>query len=778
MVDINKAVVCKAKRRDLFARIVITLGGVTIIASVIGILLLIVGVTLPLFLGAVSEIMIRTPLPDGVAADDILAVGIDRVELEQRGVEDADSVSAYTLARDGTVTFLDFSPAARAKTVAQDASAAGTDLYEVLGRKKAEPPGQDDDLTIVAADTSGTMKHCLLWSDGSLSLLEVVLEAQFDDLGRRSVRHGLKTLATLPAEGAGSEPIRAVARIDSDGGTTWAKLVPNGRIDVTREVVRVTPLGVTSSKKQTITIESDIPGTISAMTLNKAGNTLYAGTENGQLARWKIDKKGRISDREVIKAFDDRRAVTALAMVFGDVSIAVGDAEGNVVTWFPVRREGTKRFAPVHHLSQHGSPIVDIFPSERNKSLLSIDREGGASLDYTTSERQLLSIEGPSPLRLAGYSPRGNAMIGLDADGRLALWNFDWQAGDYSHPEVSWTTLFGKVHYENHDEPKYMWQSSGTDEPKLSLVPVIFGTLKSTIYAMLFAIPLALFSAMYVSHFTTPRFKRAIKPVVEVMAAVPTVVVGFLILLWAAPLVGKWIVGVFASLVTIPVTFVVFMMLWQLLRRFDWAKRLENGYEFMILIPVMVLGVLLAMWICAPVENQLFDGDFRQWLYNASQGDLSYEQLNTLVVSFGLGFAVIPIIFSISEDALSSIPHEMTAASFALGASRWQTVWRVILPSASPGIFAAIMIGFGRAVGETMIVFMAAGNTPILDWSPFNGFRTLSANIAMETPEAARNSTLYRVLFLCAVLLFILTFLLNTAAEIVRVRLRKKYGQY
>jgi phosphate transport system permease protein len=152
--------------------------------------------------------------------------------------------------------------------------------------------------------------------------------------------------------------------------------------------------------------------------------------------------------------------------------------------------------------------------------------------------------------------------------------------------------------------------------------------------------------------------------------------------------------------------------------------------------------------------------------------------LNSLVVAFVLGFAVIPIIFSISEDSLSNIPYNLTAASLALGASRWQTLWRVILPSASPGIFAAVMIGFGRAVGETMIVFMAAGNTPLLDISPFNGFRTLSANIAQEITEAPVGGTLYRVLFLCAVLLFALTFLLNTVAEVVRQHLRKKYGKY
>ena len=144
---------------------------------------------------------------------------------------------------------------------------------------------------------------------------------------------------------------------------------------------------------------------------------------------------------------------------------------------------------------------------------------------------------------------------------------------------------------------------------------------------------------------------------------------------------------------------------------------------------------------------------------------------------------MIPIIFSLAEDSFSNVPHSMTAASMALGASRWQTLWRVVLPSASPGIFAAVMIGFGRAVGETMIVLMATGNTPLMDWSPLDGMRTLSANIAVEIPEApvpdiGVPGTLYRVLFLCAVLLFIVTFALNTAAELVRQRLRKRYGQY
>jgi phosphate transport system permease protein len=195
-----------------------------------------------------------------------------------------------------------------------------------------------------------------------------------------------------------------------------------------------------------------------------------------------------------------------------------------------------------------------------------------------------------------------------------------------------------------------------------------------------------------------------------------------------------------------------------------------------VLVPVILIGIALAALAAPYVESLVFGGNFRLWLYESL--GMRYDQRNCVIIAFGLGFAVIPIIFSIAEDSLSTVPHTLTASSMALGASRWQTLWRVILPSASPGIFAGIMIGFGREVGETMIVLMATGNTPIVDWSPLNGMRTLSANIAVEIPEAPVGGTLYRILFLCAVLLFLLTFALNTAAELVRQRLRKRFGRF
>ena len=152
----------------------------------------------------------------------------------------------------------------------------------------------------------------------------------------------------------------------------------------------------------------------------------------------------------------------------------------------------------------------------------------------------------------------------------------------------------------------------------------------------------------------------------------------------------------------------------------------------------------------------------------------TYVQRNSLVVGFVMGFAIIPIIYTIAEDALAAVPDHLRSASLAAGATPWQTAWRIVIPTATSGLFSAVMIGLGRAVGETMIVLMAAGNTPILDWNVFNGFRTLSANIAVELPEAVRNSTHYRTLFLSALVLFMMTFVLNTFAEIVRIRFRRK----
>ena len=260
------------------------------------------------------------------------------------------------------------------------------------------------------------------------------------------------------------------------------------------------------------------------------------------------------------------------------------------------------------------------------------------------------------------------------------------------------------------------------------------------------------------------------------MAAVPSVVLGFLVGLWLAPIIRSGLVALILSLVSVPLVFVAFLLLWQRARKSIVLERQARGREFLLAGLLLLVGVAVASWLSSPLEQWCFGGDVTTWL--SKHLGVVYDQRNSILISFGVGFMVIPMVFTLSEDALASVPHSMTAASMALGASRWQTLRRVVLPSASPGIFAALMIGFGRAVGETMVFLMATGNSAQMDFSPFNGMRTLSANIAQEVPEAAVNGTLYRVLFLCAVILFIITFLLNTIAEVVRQRLRRKFGQF
>jgi phosphate transport system permease protein len=342
------------------------------------------------------------------------------------------------------------------------------------------------------------------------------------------------------------------------------------------------------------------------------------------------------------------------------------------------------------------------------------------------------------------------------------------------HPESSVRAFFGRLWYEGYDAPAFVWQSTGASddfEPKLSLVPLVFGTLKGTAYALLFAIPLAVLGALYTSQFAHPSLRSKIKPTVEIMAALPSVVVGFIAGLWLAGVVERHLVAVLLGLPLAVVCGTLGIVVWNGLPK-GWSGRARAGTEIGLIVPLLLLGAGLAMVLAPLVETTLFGGDARLWLNRLG---LTYDQRNCLVVGIAMGFAVIPIIFTISDDAFQAVPPSLTAASLALGASRWQTAVRVVVPTASPGVFSAIMVGFGRAVGETMIVLMATGNTPLMDLSPFNGMRTLSANIAVEIPEAPVGATLYRVLFLSAVLLFVMTFLLNTVAEVIRQRLREKY---
>jgi len=762
----------RAKRNDILARWVITLGGVVVIASVVAILGLIAGVTVPLFRSPRAA-AVSTCRPERSSGEDgpVLRIGVDMAM-------NGDDAAAFLWTASGAVAWLDMRTGRR------------------LGQERLLPPGGNPKTTLRYVESVGGGRYSLLWSDGAASLVEIV-SSKSNRNAAGAARYAVRSLAALPApSGAGAtagssssaentagQASRATPEFTtpgllrrSDAGAITRVIHAGATIAILRQTKTETPLGEEETSVHETTLRDDIIAHVRVLTMDREGNTLYAGANDGRLVRWQLDDRGEVARREVIRAFADGRAVTALALVLGDSSLAVGDAKGELTTWSPVNADGTRKLRAIHRLEPHESAIRAILASERNKSILSLSEDGVVHLDHMTSERHLLTIspEKESRWRQAALGSRGDALLAMDGAGRLTAWRID--AGC---PEISAKTLFGKVCYEGYDSPEYVWQTTGGEdfEPKYSLVPLVFGTLKGTFYAMLFAMPFALCGAVYVSYFTTPGFRKAIKPLVEVMATVPSVVIGFLIALWLAPILERWILAFFTSLIAVPATFVVFMALWQLARRFDWARRGENGYEFLAVLPVLIVGVCLAVWLATPLETWFFGGNFRRWLFEGPMG-VRYDQRNSILIAFGLGFTVIPIIFSIAEDSLSNVPYHLTAASMAVGASRWQTLWRGGPSSASPGIFAALMIGFGRAVGETMIVLMATGNTPILDGSPLNGMRTLSANIAVEISEAPVGGTLYRVLFLCAVLLFLLTFTVNTAAELVRQRLRKRFGRF
>ena len=735
----------RIKRRDRVARWVISAGGLAVIGSVLLILLLIVRVAVPLFQAPKAEVFSRFALPPEAPAADVLTVGLDEY-LE----------SSFTLSRDGSFAFFE---ARRG---------------ELLDRLAMEPPVPDAQVKAVEYD--GGHVYELLWSDGSLSLDQVLFQPQFDEQGGRKIVYNHERLALFPPPAAGY-PVRSLARIDDNGRQTRVSLLADNRLLVEQAEISEDFLGNRSEERYEQVLEDTPAEVVTALALDQAGHTLYVGTGSGILLRWNLQDAGSPVLLDRLPAFADRRSITALGLVFGDISLAVGDAQGGLSTWFPVAGDanaGAKRLRRIHTLQRHTDAITTILPSRRDKSLLSLDQSGILHIDHMTSERHLLALENGGGLRHFAFSARGNGVFAIDADGQAVLWTID-----NPHPEVSLGTLFGKVWYEGYPEPAHVWQSSSASddfEPKFSLTPLIFGTLKGTFYAMLLAVPLALAGAVYTSQFGSPWLRQMIKPTVEIMAAIPSVVIGFLAALWLAPLIERNIAALFLSLALLPTTFVLSLFAWQGVRRIQPLRRIERGFEFLALAPVLILAITAA-WVLGPfVESLIFAGDFRQWLFDTAGA--RYDQRNCIIIGFALGFAVIPIIFTIAEDSLSNVPGSLKAASLALGASRWQTVWRVILPSASPGIFAGVMIGFGRAIGETMIVLMATGNTAIMDLSIFNGMRPLSANIAVEIPEAPFGGSLYRILFLSAVLLFMLTFVLNTAAEIVRQRLRKKYGRF
>lgn len=843
---------------DRLAGRIISVGGLFVIAAVFAIMLFLVWVAMPLFgSGSASEphryTLDQTAAPAiSTSIDEYGALGL---ELSREG--HLTSFYAPTGYRVGELNF-DFagvSPSAFARTL------------------------QGDDIAFGFAD--GTVRI------GSLAIESRIVAPKSLPQGLKTLPGGDRTDGTAIYLNVAGDQVRRLAPALSleapvqvapvgtairfldyrVGGTTERPTKTFASIDAlgtARLSAAYAQVNMMTGETSTTIVNTEVPtgldvSTIASVLLNTQGDRLLVMTNDGLVHRFDTRDPAHARLAETARVLPEGVTPTAVGFLNGENSLIVAGSDASLAIWSLIDRKskGTTDgnvLTAIHDFGRQPAPITHLGVSQRTRLFIGSDETGDVALYHATSERRVLTFPSggdKSPLAALILAPRDNAVLAIDEKGGVRIWSFD-----VPHPETTLTTLFGKVWYEGYPEPGYTWQStSGTDsaEPKLSLVPLIFGTIKGAAYSLLFAVPIALLAAIYTAEFMHFRVRAVVKPVMELMASLPSVVIGFVVALVLSPIVENWIAAIVLAFGVIPITLIGLAFLWQLLPQ-PIALRLDGIPKLVAFFIAMIFGVWVAMQSGPLLERAFFGGDFKAWtsgegsaapfifllilpvtfivtfslggriLGNAWRDKLrgrpyhvagayelgrwlaftvialalaallsymlgsagfdarggivdTYIQRNTLIASFGMAFAVIPIIYSIAEDALGAVPEHLRSASLGCGATRWQTAAWVILPTAGSGIFSAIMIGLGRAVGETMIVVMATGNTPILDWSLFNGLRALSANINVELPEAVKDSSLYRTLFLCGLVLFVMTFALNTLAEVVRQRFRKRAAQ-
>jgi phosphate transport system permease protein len=838
------------------ARVVITVGGIGTIVSVGLIMVFLASVVLPLFKGARvgPEDPVAALVEDGapiaqlavdeyanlvavVRADGGLAVRrMDTGDVLERRALFEEAPTAQAWSEDGTRAAFGFADGTvRLASLAFQPSFLGA---EEEGAFAGLRPGElaTDGTGIVERTAGGELRrqaHAVALQDPLPIAGEPIALLDFSTSGRRTV------ICTLTA----GAKLRLYEVSEKKNMLTGA---------VTYR---------TESAELPFAPPPDLGGPL-ALVLSGSGDQVLVVWPAGEAVR--IDARDREAPAvaehvDLVPAEGER--VTALAFMPGKNTLVVGDSAGGLTGWFTVKPEGADTvdgalLLGVHVLAERGAPVTALAPSTRSRLLLAGRADGAIELYQMTTEVMLAAVRtaGGAAVEALDLLPKEDGLA-CAAGGRLERFSLDPR-----YPEAGFRALFAPVWYEGDTGPKHVWQSSGgTDdfEPKLGLVPLVFGTIKATFYSLLFGAPIALLAAIYTSEFLHRRFRTPVKSVIEIMASLPSVVLGFLAALVIAPFVQSVLPGVLALFLTVPLSLLFGAHVWQMLPR-PLTVRLEGGPRLFVIAGALLASVGLAAIAGPAVARAVFGGDIELWLdgqagqafggwlflllplaalvvvllmgslveplfrvksagwshatcaaasfvkfacgtlaagllalagASALQGagldprsDLfglvgTYVQRNALVVGFVMGFAVIPIIYTLAEDALSSVPEHLRHASLGAGATPWQTAMRVVVPTAMSGLFSALMIGLGRAVGETMIVLMATGNTAIMDMNVFNGFRTLSANIAVELPEAVKDSTHYRTLFLAALVLFAMTFVLNTLAEIVRQRFRKRAVQ-
>jgi len=842
---------------DRLADWTIRIGGIGVIVAVFGIMIFLAQVVVPLFTGASLHSATSVKIEPGSRA---LMEVIDEYKVLSTSVDATGKVHAFHIATGTQLEPLAFDLAGKEVT-AFNRTLNGRDLAFGFS---------DGTLRLGTLRVGGTIIDNTDVPAGLRRLNDTDLtdgKAIYTPISADQTRV-VSVAAELSAEAQTAPAGTAIVAIDYRLGGTVERPT---RSFITVDAAGVGRLNRTESRTNMMTgatttteTSSEMPGLpadvhVHALLMTNNADQVYVVEETGNIFRYDTRSFATPELAETVDLLPGDAKVGAIGFLIGEQSLVLGGTDGSVNVYFRLQQAVAKttdgfQLVRAHTLEPHSRPVVAMDASQRGKLFVTADAGGQVWVRHSTSEQVMLKLaaEGNPVYQTIALAPRENGVVGITGAGEAHAWNIS-----VPHPETTLQTLFGKVWYEGYPEPDYTWQSSaGTDafEPKLSLVPLIFGTLKATIYSLLFAIPIALGAAIYTSEFVHHRVRAVVKPTMELMASLPSVVLGFIAALILAPLVETWIAAIFCAFVVVPVGLFAGAYLWQLLP--STVALRYGGLPKFILIFLALLATAAFAWALGPAfERAFFAGDLKAWstgtvgssvpftallvfpfsftaLFMGTQGLVSqrfgailrgsdrtlagltdlgrwiatlivagfvsyfaalllvavgldprggivdtYVQRNTLVVGFAMGFAVIPIIYTISEDALNAVPEHLRAASLGCGATDWQTAIHVILPTAMSGVFSAIMVGMGRAVGETMIVVMAAGNTPLLEWNVFSGLRALSANIAVELPEAVRDSTLYRMLFLAALTLFVITFAVNTFAELVRQRFRKRAAQ-
>ena len=744
------------------ARIVIRGGGLVIVAAVLAILIFIAREALPLFRPAGTQ---PAPVPAAAVAPAPLAAGVDGAR-----------ALAFAIGPHETVFF---------------------ELHGGARLERQEHPFAGAAVTCADYDVRlGSL--AVGTSDGQAALADI----GFDGTWRDGARHDtprLRWRGSLALQPAGQPLEKVAADRDEDGnvsflGTDRAGGLHYARLDSDGIVVAQRALGAALGDNRA-----------TSLVVSLRGGFCAAGTRNGTLYLWHLDDPGapELEDHARVSPV----AVTALRTLLGDQTLVVGTAQGNVSAWFRVRylhaenrgarsvdldgeplapgeartvldRDYGRRLGHVPGLrfttagrpwtqirtfDRHSSSVTCIAAAPRGRTFASADASGGVHLSHATSRRTLASPQGGrGRLEALAFAPKGDGLVAIGGDGGLHVWEIR-----NPHPETSLGTLFGPVWYEGYVEPRHVWQTTGGSdefEPKLGLLPLLLGTLKGTLYALLFSVPIAVLAALYVSQLASAGLRSVVKPVIELMAAMPSVVVGFLAALWLAPRLENHMGAALGGLLAVPLGLAVAVAAWYLLPR-PWRQRARPGTELLFLVPFLFLAAWLGAHAGGPLEGHLFAGDIKQWLFD--RHGITFDQRNCIVVGIALGFAVIPIIFTISEDAMGAVPRSLTSAALALGASRWQIGPAHGPAGGEPGHLrrhhawprARHRRNDDRSHGDRQHADPG--------FSPFNGMRTMSAGIAVEIPEAPHGGTLYRVLFLTGFLLFCFTFLLNTGAELV-----------